>query len=62
MIDLADACVEAPHTSEARRERDLIHGQARLVDQLFREVQTPRLRDRNRRRSQMPQKQSPQMP
>ena len=57
-----NCCIESPHAAKSRRQRDLPHRQPRLVDQFFREVQTPRVGNGDGRRAQMPQKQPPQMP
>src|ERR1039458_1424129 len=61
-IDLADACVESPHAAEAGSKRNLTHRQTRLVDELFRKVQTARVRHRHRRCPQVSQEQAPKMP
>ena len=53
MIDLADTGVESPHATEAGSNCDLVHGQPGFIDELFREVQTPRLSYRNGSRTQV---------
>ena len=62
MEEIAKYFIESPQTAKAGRQRNLCHGHIGFVDQLLGEQHTPRLRDRNRRRSKMLSKQPPQMP
>src|SRR6266550_455334 len=61
MIDPPDGGVESSNASEARGNRQLAHRQRGFVDQLFCEVQTPRVSDRTGRCPQMSQEQAPKM-
>ena len=61
MVDVTDGSVEPAHRAEARRERDLRHGQSGLVDELLGKVQTARLCNGAGRGSQMTQKQTAKM-
>ncbi len=54
--------VESPHAAEAGGQRDLAHGQARIVDQLLGQQHAPRLRHRDRRGAEMLIEQAPQLP
>jgi hypothetical protein len=61
MIDLADGGVESPYATEARSQGDLIHWESRLVNELFRKVQTTRLSYGAGRCTQVPQEQATKM-
>jgi len=61
VVDFANRCIEAASAPKARGESDLAHRQLRLVDQVFREMQAPRLGYRTGRRSQMLDKQAAKM-
>src|SRR5262249_59507990 len=62
VVSFLEGAVEAAYTAEAGGDRDLSHWQSGLVDQLFGEVQAARLGHGHRRRAQMAQKQTAQMP
>jgi hypothetical protein len=51
LVRALERAVEPAQAAEARRQRDVRHRQARLVDQPLREVQPPRLRHGVRRRT-----------
>jgi hypothetical protein len=57
----AHRVVEAADAREPRRERDLRERQRRLVDELLREVQTPGLRDREGRSTEVLEEESPKL-
>ena len=61
LVNLANRSVETAGASEARSEGDLAHRQLRLIDKLFREVQTARLGYGTGRRSQMLDEQAAEM-
>src|SRR5260370_29559779 len=61
VIHTANGSVEAPHAPEAGGQRDMAHRQSSLVDQLFDEMQSPRLHHSDGWRAQMLQEQTPQM-
>ena len=48
MVDLDDPGIETANRAESRGERNLMHGQRGLVDQFLGEMQTARLRHRDR--------------
>src|ERR1700722_8398825 len=61
MIDLANTGVEAAHTPETGRNRDLSHGQASLINELLGKIQTTGVGHRYWCRAQVFQEQSPKM-
>jgi len=62
IVSFAKSRVESPDASKAGGQRDFPHGEAAVVNQLLREMQTSSLRHRNRTRTQMLKKKPPQMP
>src|SRR5581483_8313178 len=61
MVGFGEGVVEAANAAEPGGQCNVPHGQGSLVDQLLCEVQPTRLRDRDRARSEMLQKQTAQV-
>ena len=55
-VGAPNLAVEAANAAEARCERDLVERECRLVEELLREVKTPRVGDVERRRAEVLQK------
>jgi len=53
-----ERAIESPHTSESRRESDLGDLEVGLVEEALREVKSPSLGNRDRRRTHVCQEQS----
>ena len=60
-IGISKRIIETTCTAKAGRNRNLGHGQGRLVDQVLREMQTLSVCDRQRTRTQVLREQPPQM-
>ena len=43
MVDVANSCVKSANAAKPRRQRNLRHGQARLINKFFSKMQTPRM-------------------